>query len=241
MKKLSLILLIVFTNCSVYNYDNQNKELKKYITIDQYNSYISALNFFDQYLIKEYPFETNPNVRINQFIKDFENNYLTQMKNDSDFKKSFYSFNSYLKEMENVGFIDIIKSTNHFSRSTDSIVIKWEDSIYNEEYKDIDLEKSKFLKKVETSYRIVDEVGYPKKVCGNSNVFIYGLSKSSNSKPEIKELIEKSILPKYPIILIYIKDNDFYFKDLNYPTLKAFIFYHTVLKLYDCEEKKLLL
>lgn len=70
-------------------------------------------------------------------------------------------------------------------------------------------------------------------------MFIYALNKCSPQNSTEQELISKSVDSSYIFILLNLKDKAFRSK-LTSPTIKAFIFYDTVLKLYDCEDKKLI-
>lgn len=237
MKYFLIILSFLILNCDKKN-ENKIECLGEYLSQKQISSVGYVLNYFDKYLKINYPNETNENERIYKYIIDFELNILSKEKNDIHFKNSLYSFNPYIEDLEKSGFFDLVKSENFYNKplNLDEKVKKWADSIVDSIFIE---KKNNFITNIQDPIIIKKSQSKPQRACGYINVFIYALSKCSPQNSTEQELISKSVDSSYIFILLNLKDKAFRSK-LTSPTIKAFIFYDTVLKLYDCEDKKLI-
>lgn len=238
MNKTVFSIFILLLNCSYKPYNsNEINSLNNYIDNRQYKCYISIIDFFDNFLEKNYSEKDEEN-RILMFINDFNINYITKTSNKSNFKKSLSEFEPYLKKIGNLGFFDLVKSEDHYKKpdNLDDETIKWLDSIYDNEFINIDFKSNIEIKQQSSDY-ISLKTTKSKRICGNFNIFIFGLSQSTPKNSFEYDLICKSTIPTYPFVFEYLKDDVFKGK-LKNPTIKAFIIYHSIFKLYDCEDNE---
>lgn len=242
--KYAIIILLLLLSCN----SNLNKldNIESFISNEQKEALIKALNHFDLYLKNKYPFENDPNERIFLFINDHENAFFTLEKGivfSKSFSKELESFNPYLKELENTGFYNLIKTSSYHTPSEDFRVIKWIDSI-DQSY----IDNSGLLRKTEkgSNLKILDTIfqnsisqletsnnrGIEKRYIGYRNIFFYGLFMISKANSFEKDIILESVNPIYNNYLIGLKDPTLR-KNLSNPIVKTYVFYTTIIRKYD--------
>jgi len=239
MKKIVFIFLI-FSNCKTIKNEYVFIEKNKYINQDQKEKLIHSLEFFDLYLLKTYPEYKDENKRIIQFLNDYNSE-------DSSISlyKSFKVFEPYIKELDEVGFFDIILTNNSYDYViNDDYVNQWMDSIGN-----LNLIENKIIvddsvigyqreDTLNINNKNYEENQIQSRYIGNNNRFMLGLREGTNKESLERKLIDYSINPMMQNTLIALESKIIEDK-LSNPIIKTIVFYNTVLMIYDFDEHKM--